>query len=140
MNLHGLVVDYGGVLTDVGDQPDIAEPPLCTVLRVLRKAGIWTALLSNADAGARQPEWEELCDAVVLSGEVGVAKPDPRIYRLAVDRLGLDPEHCVFVDDLPGNVVGAVNTGMVGVHHRTVRSTVEELEVLFDLPLLHQGA
>lgn len=137
MQLNGLVVDYGGVLTDFGDGSlESGEPPLCGVVRVARRVGIRTALLSNADAGARRPCWSELFDAAVLSGEVGMAKPDPRIYRMVGERVGLDPRQCVFVDDLHGNVAGAVAVGMVGVHHRDIHSTVEELEVLFGRTLL----
>ena len=54
----------------------------------------------------------ELFDAWVISGEVGLRKPDPAIYELAAERLGLPPEACVFVDDLPGNLKPARALGM----------------------------
>ena len=139
--LRGLVVDYGGVLTDFGDQPGAGYPragdaPLVGVLRQARRGGLRTALLSNADGGGPRPAgWADLFDAVVLSGEVGLAKPDERIYHLVARRLGLVPAECVFVDDLPGNVRCAVAAGMVGVHHTSVASTLDELAALFDLPL-----
>jgi putative hydrolase of the HAD superfamily len=72
---------------------------------------------------------------VVISGEVGLRKPQPEIYRLAADRLGHRTDECVFVDDLAPNVRGAAAAGMVGVHHRDVEATVAELEALFGLPL-----
>ncbi|RCW39224.1 HAD superfamily hydrolase (TIGR01509 family) [Halopolyspora algeriensis] len=106
------------------------------VVRRARHAGIRTALLSNADAGSGWPEGTELFDAVVLSGSVGMAKPDVGIYRLTARRLGLSPSSCVFVDDLRSNVSGAVEAGMVGVYHSSVSETLAELEVLFTPALL----
>ena len=53
----------------------------------------------------------------MISGEVGLRKPDPAIYALAAERLGLAPETCVFVDDLPGNLKPAAAIGMATVLH-----------------------
>ncbi|MCP3800533.1 HAD-IA family hydrolase [Allokutzneria sp. A3M-2-11 16] len=136
MQLAGLVVDYGGVLTDWGPEPG-DEPPLLDVLRQARKHGLRTALLSNADGPGPAPDsaFGMLFDVMVLSGEVGVAKPDERIYQLVADKLGLATADCVFVDDLAGNVRGAVAAGMVGVHHTSVSATITELEALFETKL-----
>jgi epoxide hydrolase-like predicted phosphatase len=113
-----------------------AEPTMPGVLRRARAAGLATALLSNS-WGNDYPreEWDELFDTVVISGEVGLRKPEPEIYRLVARRLRLAPEQCVFVDDLRANVRGAVDVGMVGVHHVTPEQTVAELEALFGIPL-----
>lgn len=120
-------MDYGGVLTDVG------EPSLLTALAAARVHGLRTALLSNADAPP--PDLPDLFDVVVVSGEVGLAKPDPAVFRLVAERLGVPVRHCVFVDDLAGYVRAAASAGMTGVRHRDPESTVEELEALlgFDL-------
>jgi HAD superfamily hydrolase (TIGR01509 family) len=59
-----------------------------------------------------------LFDDVVVSAEVGMAKPEPAIFRRAVDRLGLAPAECVFVDDWDQNVEAAREVGMRGVIHR----------------------
>ncbi len=80
-----------------------------------------TAVLSNADSGlARQLKEthgiDDLFDEVIVSADVGMAKPDPRIYALAARRLGLAPEECVFIDDLEPNVQAARDGGMAGVH------------------------
>ncbi|HZP57243.1 MAG TPA: HAD family phosphatase [Dehalococcoidia bacterium] len=84
-----------------------------------------TAVLSNADVTL--PErlranglWE-LFDDVVCSAEVRLAKPEPRIYALAAERLGLAAAECVFIDDLESNVEAARATGMHGVHFRVDR-------------------
>lgn len=105
-------------------------------VRMAKAAGIGTCLLSNSWGRTyRRDDWDELFDTVVISGEVGMRKPEERIFRLAVDRLGAPPRECVFVDDLRPNVRAAVEIGMVGVHHVTEGQTLDELETLFDVPL-----
>lgn len=133
--LRGLVLDYGGVLTDFGDDA-VGEPPLVTATRKAKQQGLRTGLLSNADGWWSPPrEWDGLFDVTVISGEVGVGKPNKEIYLLTAQRLQLKPEECVFVDDLVVNVRGAAKAGMVGVHHRSTRSTLEELEILLAIAL-----
>ena len=126
-----LVVDDVGVLSGVrADEAAAMEQ----VVRRVRAAGMRTALLSNA-GGCGRPEWPDLFDVVVLSGLAGVAKPDAAAFLLVADRLDVAPERCVFVDDLRRNVLGAAATGMTGVHHSSLATTVEELEVLTGVPL-----
>jgi epoxide hydrolase-like predicted phosphatase len=101
-----------------------------------RAAGLRTALLSNSWGNEYDRELlDRLFDTVVISGEVGLRKPEPEIYRLTASRLGVDPAQCVFVDDLAPNVRGAVAVGMVGVHHIDTETTVTELEALFEVAL-----
>ncbi len=111
-------------------------PDMANVVRKVRRAGIKTALLSNS-WGNDYPRdgWDELFDAVVISGEVGMRKPEPRIYHHALGLLDLDPGDVVFVDDLPVNVQVAVDIGLIGVRHESFEKTVAELTVLFDLDL-----
>lgn len=84
-----------------------------------RAHGVRTGLLSNSWGFSPYPmaTLEAYFDDVVLSGVVGLRKPDPAIYRLAAERLGVVTTDCVFVDDLSGNVRAARVLGMVGVHH-----------------------
>ena len=113
-----------------------AAPGMFGVLRNARRHGLRTALLSNSwGADYDRDGWDELFDAVVISGEVGLRKPQPEIFLLTARLLGLPPEQCVFVDDLAVNVRGAAKIGMVGVHHTSVESSIQELEALFGLPL-----
>ncbi|HEX8867815.1 MAG TPA: HAD-IA family hydrolase [Lentzea sp.] len=133
--LKALVLDYGGVLTDPGED-NAKEPPLLTALRMAKAGGLKTALLSNADGWWHPPAaWQGLFDATIVSGEVGLAKPQEEIYLLTATELGLQPSECVFVDDLAINVRGAAEAGMVGVHHRSTESTLEELEILLAIAL-----
>jgi epoxide hydrolase-like predicted phosphatase len=113
-----------------------AADDMVGVVRRARDRGLKTALLSNS-WGMDYPRegWDQLFDVTVISGEVGMRKPDPEIYLLCSERLGLSPEQCVFVDDLPPNVRGAAAVGMVGVLHRSYDDTVAELEVLLGLDL-----
>ncbi|HEX5782423.1 MAG TPA: HAD family phosphatase [Solirubrobacteraceae bacterium] len=103
-------------------------------VRAARRAGARTALLSNSwgAATAYDPELlEELFDAWVISSEVGLRKPDPAIYELVAERLGLPPSACVFVDDLPGNLKPARALGMATVLHRgDADATLAEVRAL----------
>ncbi|RJQ83184.1 HAD-IA family hydrolase [Amycolatopsis panacis] len=125
--LKGLLVDYAGVLTD----PDAHL--LYDYLHDARARGTRTALVSNAPGAApgAKAALGEYFDALVFSGEAGVAKPAREIYLVAAERLGLAAPSCVFVDDAERNVRGAVEAGMVGVHHVGVPKTLAELAVLF---------
>lgn len=89
---------------------------LVSELRPSYKLGI----LSNADISLRgrlerDIAIHHLFDDIVCSAEVGMAKPDPAIFVLAAERLGLGPSECVFVDDLDANVDAARQVGMQGV-------------------------
>jgi putative hydrolase of the HAD superfamily len=101
-----------------------------------RAAGLKTALLSNSWGNEYPRErWHELFDETVISGEVGMRKPEPEIYLLVAERLGVTPQECVFVDDIATNIRGAAAVGMVGVHHTDVDATLAELEVLLGIPM-----
>ena len=94
--------------------------PNIDLIRRLRMA-YKTAVLSNADGSLVRTLRDshgvyDLFDDVVCSADVGMAKPDPRIYALAARRIGLRPEECVFIDDLAQNVAAARGAGMHGVH------------------------
>ncbi len=102
-----------------------------------RAAGVRTGLLSNS-WGAERYDREalaELFDATVISGEVGLRKPEPEIYAIAAERMGMAPEELVFVDDLPGNLKPARALGMATVVHRDPATTIAELETLLAVSL-----
>jgi epoxide hydrolase-like predicted phosphatase len=102
-----------------------------------RRAGIRTGMVSNSWGAGRydRAQLKELFDAVVISAEEGLRKPDPAIYELGAQRIGLDPADCVFVDDLPGNLKPARDLGMATVHHRASTQTVPALERLMGVTL-----
>jgi 2-haloacid dehalogenase len=103
------------------------------VLADLRRAGIRVAALSNWSADtfpiARSRyaflDWFE---TIVISGEVGTCKPDPRIYRLLFERTGLVPASSVFVDDVEANVAAASHLGMTGLRFENPTILRRQLE------------
>jgi epoxide hydrolase-like predicted phosphatase len=108
-------------------------PAMYQMIRDLRGRGVRTALLSNSWGADWYPrdDFPELFDAVVISGEVGMRKPEPRIFRHAAALLDLEPGHCVFVDDVAANVEAAIGCGMTGVHHTDPALTQQRLTELF---------
>jgi putative hydrolase of the HAD superfamily len=92
-------------------------------------AGIKTVLVSNS---WRVTDYDglDMFDVVVLSQEERVRKPDPRIYKIALERVALRPEKCVFVDDLGGNLKPAKALGMTTLKHERAETTIPELERL----------
>lgn len=114
------------------------DEPMIDAVRRARAAGVRTGLISNSwgDGIAYEPAlMEELFDAVVISGEVGMHKPQPEIFRLGAERIGVDPEDCVFVDDLRENCEGAEAVGMTAVLHRGAERSIPRLEELLEKPL-----
>jgi putative hydrolase of the HAD superfamily len=96
------------------------------------RPGYHTAILSDAVDGARawnqaRYGFEQLVDVVIYSYEVGLAKPDPRIYRLLCDRLAVLPGQVVFLDDRPENVKGA---GELGIHALLHESTAQSIKAI----------
>jgi putative hydrolase of the HAD superfamily len=117
-----------------GSKPDEA---MIGAVRAAHAAGIRTGLISNSWGTRRydRAQLAELFDGVVISGEVGMRKPAPEMYLLGAERIGVPPEQCVFVDDLPFNLKPAAELGMATVHHRTAEQTIAELEELFGISL-----
>jgi putative hydrolase of the HAD superfamily len=98
--------------------------------------GVKTALLSNSWGNVYPRDgWDDMFDVVVISGEVGMRKPDADIFQHTVDSLGVHFHQCVFVDDMMVNVQSAVDLGMIGIHHTAYDDTAMELEAIFELPL-----
>lgn len=110
------------------------DDELVAFVRTLRPR-VRTGIVSNSSDGARREEqrrygFEDLVDDIVYSHEVGIAKPDPAIFRLACDRLGVAPAEAVFVDDVPGHVAAAAELGMHGVLHRRTPETIAAVDAL----------
>lgn len=106
------------------------------LVRRAHEAGIRTGLLSNSWGNSYPRDgWDEMFDVVVISGEVGMRKPERRIFEHTLTLMDLDGTQCAFVDDLRHNIVAAKDLGIIGVHHRDYDTTAGELEALFGLPL-----
>jgi len=115
----------------------LPEPEMAGVVLAARRAGIRTGLLSNSWGAGRydRGRFGELFDGVVISGEVGLRKPDPAIYALGARSIGVEPDACVFVDDFPHNLEPARTLGMATVHHTDPAQTAVALEALLEVPL-----
>lgn len=110
--------------------------PMYGMLRAARAAGVRTCLLSNSWANEYPRDgWAEIFDAVVISGEIGMRKPEPRIFEHALGEVDLTGPECVFVDDIEDNITAARAFGIVGVHHLRPESTIAEVEGLLGMPL-----
>ena len=136
MSVHGSTVRPDGLLRRMFAGLELAEESMVGLVRRAKAQGLRTALLSNS-WGNDYPRdgWDTLFDAVVISGEVGMRKPEHRIYQHVLDLLDLTPSQAVMVDDLQPNVAAAVEVGMVGVLHQSYDQTRMELEAVFGLDL-----
>jgi len=104
-------------------------------VRELRGRGVRAALLTNNVREweplwrSKLPEVDELFEVIVDSAFVGLRKPDPAIYSLALDRLGgVPPQRCVFVDDLDVNCETARELGMAAVRFESARQAIPAIE------------
>ena len=135
-----------GELLEIDDRTDLVDrmfggiapdEAMLAAVRAARAAGIRTGLVSNS-MGERtydRTTFPELFDGVVISGDVGLHKPQPEIYLMAAERTGVEAAECVFVDDLRENCAGAEAVGMTAVLHRGADSTLPELERLLGVNL-----
>jgi epoxide hydrolase-like predicted phosphatase len=113
------------------------QPVMFDAVDAVRREGLKTALLSNSwgTSGYPRERFAGLFDAVIISGEVGLRKPDPAIYELAVARLSVPAERCVFVDDYPGHLEAAAQAGMTTVLHISPEQTLARLSELLGIAL-----
>ena len=105
----------------------------------LRARGLRTALLTN-NVREWEPLWraklpiDEVFDVVVDSAFVGTRKPEPEIYAITLERIGLPAEACAFVDDIAVNVEAARALGFAVVHFRDTAQAIRELDALTGAP------
>jgi putative hydrolase of the HAD superfamily len=122
-----------GLLADLRPEPLMAE----AVARA-RTAGIRVGVITNSWGTAPYDPYaayqlNQRFDAVVISSQVGLRKPEPAIYRLAADELAVPLGGIVFVDDIAANLQPAKELGMVVIHHVDPGRTVHDLERLLGL-------
>jgi putative hydrolase of the HAD superfamily len=106
-------------------------------VRQIRASDLLTGLVSNSWSTAHYDRelLAELFDVTVISAEVHLHKPQPEIYRLAAERLEVEPAECVFVDDLKENCDGAEAVGMTAIRHRDPADTIARLTELTGIAL-----
>ncbi|MCR1783228.1 HAD family phosphatase [Nocardioides carbamazepini] len=128
-------VEPRGLLAGLATHLDL-DQPMVDLIREARAARVPVALVSNSlgrDCYARV-DLDELFDVTVISGQVGVRKPSRAIYRIACERIGVDPRECVLVDDLEHNLVGAARLGIRGILHRTADESLPRIREALSLP------
>jgi epoxide hydrolase-like predicted phosphatase len=113
---------------------DRLDHGLLEIIRDLRPA-YKTGLISNAWPDIRlwlEERWRiaDAFDTLVISAEVGLAKPDARIYQIALDQLQVSPAETVFVDDFEENIVGAREVGMAAIQFHSPEQALGELQGL----------
>lgn len=130
----GVRVDPDGLVQRLFALMELSED-MFTAVRGARRAGVKTGLLSNSWGVDNYPHdrFDDIFDILVISGEVGIRKPDPAIYALAARRLGVEPSGCVFIDDLDKNIVVAEAAGMAGILHRNADTTIPQMAKLLEL-------
>jgi putative hydrolase of the HAD superfamily len=113
------------------------EDDMLEAVAAARSNELKTGLLSNSWGTRLYPRAriDPLFDAIVISGEVGLRKPDPAIFELVLQRLGVAADRSVFVDDHPGHLSAAGELGMTTVLHRSPSTTITELEALLGFAL-----
>jgi len=125
-----------------------AVPEMVSAIETIRAHGIRTAALTNnwiaADGDTHvsgdtpmATELAGLFDTIVESARVGLRKPDPRIYELVCDRLGVSPAESVFLDDLGTNLKSARAMGMTTIKVDDPVGAVAELSEVLGIELLH---
>jgi epoxide hydrolase-like predicted phosphatase len=92
-----------------------------------------TGIISNSFVGAREREqqrygFERLTDEIIYSHEVGICKPDPRIYEMACERLGVLPGEMIFLDDVDPNVQAARDLGAHGILFTSTSQAIADIE------------
>ena len=111
--------------------------PMIELMATLRGEGYRMALLTN-NVREWEARWramapiEEIFELVVDSAFVGMRKPDPEIYELTVQRLGVPAEQCLFVDDFEHNCEAAREAGMAAVVYRDAEQAISEIRAALD--------
>lgn len=114
------------------------RPEVLDLIQRARAAGIKAGLLSNSWGDGEYDPYEgydldSIFDAVVISGDTGTRKPDPAIYLIATDQLGVPPRECVFADDTAANLPVAEELGMATVHFTDAAAGISEISRLLGL-------
>ena len=117
-------------------EEDFWDEDLVALIRQVRPA-LQTGLISNALSGLREllHTYVPIADAfdlLVISAEEKMMKPDPRIYRLTLERLAVKAEESIFLDDVRENVDAATAQGMIGVHFYSSEQAQRDIRALLN--------
>ncbi len=128
--IKAVIFDFYGVV----EQHSRPNEQLLDFIRQKLKPSYKIGLLSNSSGQGIQKFFsgddEKLFDDMVFSGEVGIAKPHPEIYKLAAKRLGVKSEECIYIDDDDYRVEGAKTASMPAIVYEDFEQMKTELEAL----------
>ena len=112
---------------------DIIDRTLVDFLRSLR-GKYKTGLISNAWGDLREyivrEKFDDAFDHMIISAEVGVVKPEAKIYQIALEQVGVKPNEMVFVDDFAVNIAGCEKVGIKGILFKDPDSAIKQLKAL----------
>ncbi|HJS20508.1 MAG TPA: HAD family phosphatase [Anaerolineales bacterium] len=112
---------------------DIVDRQILDFLRSLR-GRTKTGLISNAWSDLREyivrERMDDAFDHIIISAEVGVAKPEAKIFQIALEQAGLSPSEAVFVDDFYVNIESCEKVGMKGIYFKDTQSALQQLKLL----------
>ncbi|HSM70970.1 MAG TPA: HAD family phosphatase [Anaerolineales bacterium] len=112
---------------------DILDHDILDFLRSI-KPKYKVGLISNNWSGLREfiirEKFDDVFDHMVISAEVGVAKPDARIFQIALEQFQVQAKEAVFVDDFIENIEACEKLGMNGIHFKTPESALQQLKEL----------
>ena len=124
--LHDLKEDFFA-----GDEIDLELVAFIREIKQVVKSG----MITNAWPGTRhfiedERKIGDAFDKIIVSAEVSVAKPEPRIYQIALDQLGVAAEEALFIDDFKVNIKGAEEVGMIGIHFQSADEVMHQVRKL----------
>ncbi len=105
---------------------------LLTRARTIVTVGLLSNGTTRLEGDLARQGLDGIADTLVNTARIGVAKPDPRSYLIAAERVGAPAHRCLFVDDTLANVTAARETGMTAVHYRRTEDLREALAPLFE--------
>ena len=143
---HGIAIDGRYLMAKIAET-SVPRPVMLEAIRRIRVAGLRVAALTNnwvADTPRHEPDGAETArsrlqlhfDVFVESAVVGLRKPDPRIYALVCEKLGLDPSRVAFLDDIGRNLKPARELGMATIKVDDPEQALRELGALLGLDLI----
>lgn len=122
---------------DIRNKGEVRNEPLIDYIHTLKgeyKLMMVSNIVSRERLDSRflPGQLDELFEAVIPSGEVGFIKPQPEIYLIAADRLGVQPDECVMIDDIPEFCTGAREVGMQAIQFLNNEQCIADLNALID--------
>lgn len=122
---------------EIQDKGEVPNEPLLSYIETLKPAyqlGVLSNVSNRERIGIRfEPgRLDALFNTVIASGAEGFVKPQPELYHIAATRLGVEPDECVFVDDIEGFCEGARDVGMQAIHFVSTAQCIRDLTKLLE--------